>query len=373
MNAWTGFGTSRCPPRHPGVRDTRRIRVLWAIGIGLAAALLGNSSHRWRCRSSPSSSTRRSCPHRWSEWRSLASRSSSPKDPTEVPRRSSSPGRTLPTLIQQADTWTVGRSIARRLQCLASALAAAFPAVRPFLACSSAPRAAARPIFRAANHRRVAMGIGAMTVAMLGFPLTSVLIVAILLPADAVPLLPLVIVAVVVSYVTSRVWRRPRRELSASAPSAFGSPGVRGTSLPPGGRPRPLPGLDRPGAHRPVGIKRFKMRTVGGRLAGKVSPSVAYESNPRRERTGMTDREQLELLLLPRNGSGELWRTRSATSRWRRYVSGSRCSRVRANAGATPPCLFADVQRLHRLWRRRPIPRFSAAMMNELWAPPRRA
>ena len=49
----------------------------------------------------------------------------------------------------------------------------------------------------------VGMGIGAMTVAMLGFPLTSVLIVAILLQADAVALLPLVIVAVVVSYVTS--------------------------------------------------------------------------------------------------------------------------------------------------------------------------
>ena len=49
----------------------------------------------------------------------------------------------------------------------------------------------------------VGMGIGAMTVAMLGFPLTSVLVVAILLQADAGALLPLVIVAVVVSYVTS--------------------------------------------------------------------------------------------------------------------------------------------------------------------------
>ena len=49
----------------------------------------------------------------------------------------------------------------------------------------------------------VAMGIGAMTVAMLGFPLTSVLVVALFLQADAVALMPLVIVAVVVSYVTS--------------------------------------------------------------------------------------------------------------------------------------------------------------------------
>ena len=47
------------------------------------------------------------------------------------------------------------------------------------------------------------MGIGAMAGAMLGFPLTSVLIVAVLLQADAIALTPLVIVAVVVSYVTS--------------------------------------------------------------------------------------------------------------------------------------------------------------------------
>ena len=48
-----------------------------------------------------------------------------------------------------------------------------------------------------------AMGIGAMTVAMLGLPLTAVLLVTVLLPADGLALTPLVIVAVAVSYVTS--------------------------------------------------------------------------------------------------------------------------------------------------------------------------
>ena len=48
-----------------------------------------------------------------------------------------------------------------------------------------------------------AMGIGAMTVAMLGLPLVSVLLVTLLLQADGLPLMPLVIVAVVVSYVVS--------------------------------------------------------------------------------------------------------------------------------------------------------------------------
>ena len=48
-----------------------------------------------------------------------------------------------------------------------------------------------------------AMGIGAMTVAMLGLPLTSVLLAALFLSADGLALTPLVIVAVVVAYVAS--------------------------------------------------------------------------------------------------------------------------------------------------------------------------
>jgi hypothetical protein len=48
-----------------------------------------------------------------------------------------------------------------------------------------------------------AMGIGAMMVAMLGLPLTSVLVVSVFLQADGLTLMPLVIVAVVVSYVVS--------------------------------------------------------------------------------------------------------------------------------------------------------------------------
>jgi hypothetical protein len=47
------------------------------------------------------------------------------------------------------------------------------------------------------------MGIGAMMVAMLGLPLTSVLIVSVFLQADGLTLMPLVIVAVVVSWVVS--------------------------------------------------------------------------------------------------------------------------------------------------------------------------
>jgi hypothetical protein len=50
-----------------------------------------------------------------------------------------------------------------------------------------------------------AMGIGAMCVVMLGFPLVSVLLPSLLLAADGLQVMPLVIVAVVVAYV-GRAW-----------------------------------------------------------------------------------------------------------------------------------------------------------------------
>jgi hypothetical protein len=47
------------------------------------------------------------------------------------------------------------------------------------------------------------MGMGAMTTAMLGLPLTAVMITTLFLGADGLTLMPVVIVAVAVSYVTT--------------------------------------------------------------------------------------------------------------------------------------------------------------------------
>ena len=62
-----------------------------------------------------------------------------------------------------------------------------------------------------------AMGIGAMAVAMLGLPLTSVMLAAVFMQATGLSLLPLIIVAVVVSYVASA--RLPRPDAAAPAPA----------------------------------------------------------------------------------------------------------------------------------------------------------
>ena len=62
------------------------------------------------------------------------------------------------------------------------------------------------------------MGIGALSTVMLnGMPLTSVLLVEILLPSDAIALAPLVITAVVVSYVLA-AWLAPPMEEAPAAP-----------------------------------------------------------------------------------------------------------------------------------------------------------
>lgn len=64
-----------------------------------------------------------------------------------------------------------------------------------------------------------AMGVGAMSVAMLKLPMTSVLLATLLLGTESLTVMPLVIVAVVVSYVgTLRLARRPAPQAPPTAP-----------------------------------------------------------------------------------------------------------------------------------------------------------
>jgi hypothetical protein len=72
-----------------------------------------------------------------------------------------------------------------------------------------------------------AMGIGAMSAVMLRLPMTSVLLATLLLTADGLTVMPLVIVAVVVAYVTgARLEPAPPspRSAPATAPTAAGTP-----------------------------------------------------------------------------------------------------------------------------------------------------
>ena len=74
----------------------------------------------------------------------------------------------------------------------------------------------------------LAMGIGAMSAVMLRLPLTSVLLASLLLGSDALPVMPLAIIAVAVSYVVRPGSPRfPRRRPSRRpAPPPGGVTGI---------------------------------------------------------------------------------------------------------------------------------------------------
>ena len=132
----------------------------------------------------------------------------------------------LPSLVDNAASWTVG-ALALLMICKGVAYAASLSAFRggptfPGMFIGAAGGIALSHLPGLPLVAGVAMGIGAMTVVMLGLPLTSVLITALFMQSDGVALVPLVIVAVVVAYVASK--RITPEPVVAAAPSPGPAP-----------------------------------------------------------------------------------------------------------------------------------------------------
>ena len=209
LDSWTGFGTfSLAIPDIPTFGRPDGPEFLWAVGIGVAAAVLGTAIRRIGLRLQP-----------------VVEQKSVALTPVvglavgglavlfaEVTDRSSaevlfSGQDQLPSLIQTAGGWSVGalvllfacKGIAYGLSLSCFRGGPVFPALflgaAGGIALSHAP---GLPMIAG-----VGMGVGAMSVAMLNLPLTSVLLASVFLEADAVALMPLIIVSVVVAYVTS--------------------------------------------------------------------------------------------------------------------------------------------------------------------------
>ena len=117
-----------------------------------------------------------------------------------------------------------------------------------------------------------AMGIGAMSAVMLRLPLTSVLLATLLLSSDGLVVMPLAIVAVVVSYVASA---RLSPELA-----------------PAGQRPAPAgPAPAGAGEAGPAGCRARRFPPAGQVISGStwaVSSTVANRSPRRASRSGMS-------------------------------------------------------------------------------------
>ena len=209
LDAWTGFGTfSLAVPNIPPFGSPDGAEFLWAVGIGVLAAVSGTGIRRLALILQPVVEKRRVLltPAVGLAVGGLAMVF------TQITGRSSSEvlfsGQDqLPQLIQTAAGWSFwalvllfackGLAYSLSLSCFRGGpvFPGMFIGAALGIALSHAP---GLPMIAG-----VSMGIGAMSVTMLGLPLTSVLLASLFLQADALPLMPLVIVAVVVAYVTS--------------------------------------------------------------------------------------------------------------------------------------------------------------------------
>jgi H+/Cl- antiporter ClcA len=227
LDAWTGFGTfSLAVPGIPAFGHPDGPEFLWAVAIGVAAALLGTAIRRLGLFLQPVVEPRSVAltpvVGLAVAGLAIAFSEATGKSSSEV---LFSGQDQLPQLIQTAADWSfwtvvllfVCKGVAYGLSLSCFRGGPVFPALflgaAGGIALSHAP---GLPMIAG-----VGMGIGAMSVAMLGLPLTSVLLASVILQADAVALMPIVIVAVVVAYVTSaRLAPAP-----APSPTTAASPG----------------------------------------------------------------------------------------------------------------------------------------------------
>jgi H+/Cl- antiporter ClcA len=206
---WTGYGTfTLAIPNIPPFKVPDGAEFLWALGIGLAAAVLGTAIRRLGLFLQPIVERQMLL---LLPLAGLAVAGCAIAFGQATGRSQSlvlfSGENAMAPLVEQAATWSVGaliwllvfKGLAYGVSLSGFRGGPTFPAMiigaAGGIALSHGP---GLPMIAG-----VAMGVGAMTVAVLGLPLTSVLLASIFVSSDAVPLMPLVIVAVVVSYVAS--------------------------------------------------------------------------------------------------------------------------------------------------------------------------
>jgi H+/Cl- antiporter ClcA len=209
LDSWTGYGTfSLAIPNIPHFGTPDGAEFLWAIAIGLVAAVVGAAIRRLALALQAIVEPRMillmplvglavgGLAVLFQEWAN---------HPSSFVLYSGQDQ--LPLLIEGAAGWTVG-ALLLLVACKALAYSLSLSSFRggpvfPGMFVGAAGGLVLSHLPGLPEIAGVAMGIGAMTVAMLNLPFTSVLLVSIFLQSDAVPLMPLVIVAVVVSYIAS--------------------------------------------------------------------------------------------------------------------------------------------------------------------------
>ena len=225
LNNLTGFGSfSLTISTIPEVGSPTGVEFLWAIGIGLAAAVVGTGIFKLARQLRPLVEPRRVLV---TPLFGLAVGGLAVAFEAATNRSSSdvlfSGQNALPSLVQQAAGWSVG-ALLMLLLCKGLAYAISLSSFRGGPIFPSMYIGAAGGI--ALSHlggslpmiAGAAMGVGAMTAATLKMPMTAALLPSLLFASDAPKLIPVVIVAVAVSYVVSvRINPSP---VDAAAPGA---------------------------------------------------------------------------------------------------------------------------------------------------------
>lgn len=221
LNELTGFGSFSLTISHiPHVGSPTAAEFVWAIGIGLAAAVLATNIFRvaWLIR--PFVESRRVM---LTPLMGLAVGGLAIAFAAGTGRSSSivlfSGQSALPTLVQQAAGWTVG-ALVLLLVCKAVAYAISLSSFRggpifPAMFIGAAGGIALSHFPGLPMIAGAAMGVGAMTAGALKLPMTAVLLPSLLFISDALALMPVVIVAAVVAYVAA-VWISPTPATSST-------------------------------------------------------------------------------------------------------------------------------------------------------------
>jgi hypothetical protein len=204
---WTGYGTfSLAVPNLPSFGHTDGAEFGWAIAVGLAAALLGWGI-RWLALYLRPHIERRILvltPVVGVAIGGLAviffEATGKPSSLVLFSGQSS-----LPSLLQNSATFSVGTLILL-VACKGLAYGASLSSFRggpvfPGMFIGAAGGIALSHLPGLPMIAGAALGIGAMTCSMLNLPLTAVLLTTLFLASDGLAVMPIVIVAVVVTYV----------------------------------------------------------------------------------------------------------------------------------------------------------------------------
>jgi H+/Cl- antiporter ClcA len=228
LDGWTGLGAfSLVVPDLPAAGTPTVAEFGWAVVIGVVAAVLGALIRRGALALQPRIAARRvlATPILGAVVAgvAIAFEALTDHDATSVLFSGQS---ALPDLIAHASSWSSGALL---LLIIAKGLAYGLSMsgfrggpVFPGMFIGAALGMLLSHLPGLSMIAGVGIGIGAMTVAMLGLPLVSVLLPSLLLLGDAADLMPLTIVGVVTSYVVSAHLQPAPKGSGASAPRPGG-------------------------------------------------------------------------------------------------------------------------------------------------------